>query len=1187
MKHKINFSILRKNRGFAILFALGILSVVLIVVMLFASQAKVSSTIAAIHLENQSARTLAKSLVPRVIWTINKSPDVQDQILYSSIYDDGNVGLNTKHRSDSLYSYDWIWKLEHPAHIKFIPTEGDNSGQISKLGTFRYYMAPGANKAPEFDEMNPFVPTWQYILDIPSPKAEDEAEKAEDEGKTVSFAPRSRGVAARFAFVIIPKIAHLNPKAIADHTHCKKLSAKSFKDTNHGVCRKCARKPGNSPAELMFSTSLAADLYNRAEGNFISGGLHGAFGNGGTEESKTIFSDILAFGKEHGILKVPGLGASEAEVDTYINNRNTLTRFMDIDNAGDREAYWSDDGNPDETENGKPKGENDGVRDPREMYHRFNMRRTDWENLKIDDLVQKTKEWSELGEEEPAIGGSGNHDTGGIAWFRNWDDKGTWGSAEEKRNQILANLLNYCSPATRPVVSDVEPQNWKTNDPTYTGLKRTLYTNEYYYDLQFTADVSVAYNEANDTTDADVSYNIDTKLMVELVDMYLNTLGDENNNPAEFGKEREKPDFSAYKPEIYGTVSFEYMIPETGNWEEKSYSIKDDLEGFKRFEDTEKVTEIPENKKEYGYYGYYAGKTDELKFSYKDLPGNVTEAELYNKTKIRNVKVKIDKILLCRTPTTDEKKFLDAANKDNVSPEYKTFPVGLTDDKEYVDCSIISKGLKENEYTAAATGSLKDGDALWAVWGNGEVVDPRQNLRPKDWELKITAGPAARYNADKKKHTLPIQTYTTNASGGQIPNDVEPTNRVLTGQKSPKLKKSASSYRIHDCEAAEDPSWQLSAGKKMDPKRNNTHISTAFIRHAILREEQGDIVEYPMESLWELGAIHRAENWQTLNLSQSKEYTTAKNFVNEGGGDYKDGDAPLLDQVKMTNDCISFGKVNLVRHVDQEVRDTVIGSLFKDMPVQTVGYYGEFDDLGRAGGPKYPWVRIYDEAYPNPPGSTSPTVKAGNVSQWKYDSYVAALYDVLFGDFGNENPLQKASGGTGTNKFWRRTDFLAAPKTRHSDDVNDILYPIRQNYDDISDAMEEQIIGRTINLMKVDSTVKGATAILVVQTLKDSGDGVTIFKDWDSDGKIAGGKGKPEDSTIAHHQAGYRRFEDVDENTQSFFTPPKNHSEKVTGIKGIYQNGADTITGEAKVVITLDFNTETQKWEVVRYEYAD
>ena len=1199
MKHKIKFANLRKNRGFAILFALGILTVVLVVVMLFASQAKVSSTISAIHLENQSARTLAKSLVPRIILTLNKSQSVQDQILYSSIYDNGNATLNKSYISENLYSFDWIWKLEHPAHIKFNPTEGDN-GQVTNMGTFRYYMAQSKKEAPEFSEQKPYVPTWQYILDIPSPDEESNVDG--------TLQNRKRGVVARFAFIIIPKIAHLNPNAIGDHTLCKMLSGSSAKveGLSHDSCRKCARRLGNSPAELMFGApkglpaGTTASLLNTGDGYYITSPLAKQFeGN-----KRSGWTDIQQFSENFDGLSVPGLDAAEDVIDEYIANRNILTRFMDIDNSGDREAFWSDDGNPDEKdEHGKPKGEKDGIRDAREFYHRFNMRRTDWENLTIADITADPKEWSDLGNSEPDISGSGrrgNHDTGGIPWLANWKDKGTWDSAEDKRNQVIANLLNFCSPATRPVVSDVDPENWKTKNPKYTGLKRTLYINEYFYDLQFKADVFTAYNDVTDETKVEVSYNFTSQFMVELADMFLNTLGDENNNPVQFGKTMAVPNFSAYKPEVYGTVSFEYMNPETGLYETKEYSIQTDLEGlqFKRFEDTDKVITIEDRNREYGYYGYFTDKALQFSFEYT-VNGKKEDADIYKLTKIRNVKVKIDKILLYRTPTTDEMKFVSGASDD---PKFRTFPKGLPDNKEYVDCSII-----ETTDTIGNVGSITDADTFYAVWGNREVIDPRQNLRVKDWDARRGGfGNKARYENDKKKHTLPIQTYTKiPGSDDGIADKVVVTNRALTAvANKPRLKKAANNPR--DCEAAEDPTWRLSGGVKVEPTSSSSHISTAFIRHAVLRrvenKKDGDtsypILEYPMESLWELGAIHRAEKWQTLNISSSPAYTTAHEFVKEGAGDYKDGDGPILDQVKMTNDCISFGKINLVRHVDQDVRDTVIGALFRDMPVQKTGFYlsqGLGDD-GTEDRTLFPnrcyattWVRIHDKDDPDS-GRSSPTVTAEDTEQWYHVSYVAALYDVLYGDFGNTSPLKADENDSkNKNKFWRRSDFLAAPKSNSTAaaNVDDMLYPIRQNYDYITDAMEEQIIGRTINLMKIDSTVKGATAILVVQTLKDSGNDITIFKDWDSDGIIGGAKENPADSTIAHHQAGYRRFSDVEDSDPSFYKPPKTHYEQIKGFMGTYQNGADAITGETKVIITLDFDTATQKWKMVKYEYAD
>ena len=76
---------LRKNKGTALLFALGVLSVLVVVAMMFASKARVESTISSIQRENLSARILAKSLIPRVIIGINKSTRFQDQLLFSSV----------------------------------------------------------------------------------------------------------------------------------------------------------------------------------------------------------------------------------------------------------------------------------------------------------------------------------------------------------------------------------------------------------------------------------------------------------------------------------------------------------------------------------------------------------------------------------------------------------------------------------------------------------------------------------------------------------------------------------------------------------------------------------------------------------------------------------------------------------------------------------------------------------------------------------------------------------------------------------------------------------------------------------------------------------------------------------------------------------------------------------------------
>lgn len=1272
MKTKKNsrFHILRNNRGSSIVCALGVLTVILIVVMLFASKAKVSSTISAIQLENQTARALAKSLIPRIMLTINNSPEVQDQILYSSIYD------SDEHRgyaSNQLYSYDWLWKLEHPAHIKFTMTERGDKGAITSMGTFAYY-SDSNGRGPKFEETRPYVPTWQYILDIPTPKTESNIDG------TLPY--RARNAIARFAYVIIPKIAHLNPNAIADHTLCKKLSSTSVNvaGISHTTCRKCARKLGNSAAELMFApasgSDLNAEMKNQGDGYYISSPIANTF----AENERVKWATVLDFMYDFGVTP-PGLDASDDEIEKYINDKNTVTRFLDIDNVGDREAFWSDDGYEDE--NGKKVGNKDGIRDPQEFYHRFNLRRTDWENLDISDITADPVPWNNPSDlQEPEITGSKdstspeerrryNFNTGGIPWLKNWKDGGDWEDEEATKNQVIANLLNYCSPPTRPVVSNVSPEKWKEvessgkedYEPNYTGLKRTLYLNEYTYDLQFTPQVDLGYDEVGDETTVDVAYNFRSEFMVELVDMYLNTLGDKNNNPVKFETTMKKPDFSTYHPEIYGTLTFEYWNPKTVEidgttktigYETREYTIHGTLEGkdFKRFEDdqTNAHKPIDDDDRKYGYYGYYTIKNDQIKLERFTLPGNISESDFYSKSgvkipdpndsdktitldtqpKIRRVVLKIDKILLYREPTKDEKEYLDATHDlDDFDAKCRTFPRGLPNNKEYVDCARISQKYtlrgqeKEFSESVAAVKRFDNKDGFYAICGHREAIDPRQNLRLSDWDDYKSASDAGTYitypdedtylhgGVDEdgilikpfyKVHTMPIQTYST-ANGLTVKDNVIGTNKVLD-TKSARIKKSDSNK--HDCEATQDPAWKMVKGVKMPPTSFDSHISTAFIRHAVLRRVDGrparetpyPLVEHPMESLWELGAIHRGSRWQTLNLSQSPEYDSAEEFVKKGAGEYHYGDAPILDQVKMTNDCLSYGKVNLVRHVDAEVRNTVIGSLFRDMPVHKYGYYlaQGLDDSGNEDLDLYPnkdYKNTMTRIFGKDDDRSGLTIENGSRN---HIAYVTAICDVLFGDAGYAEPLED------TKKFWRRTDFLAAPKKKGRTEDNtvtsDMLYPIRQQSDGyITDAMEEQIIGRTVNLMKVDSSVKGATAILVVQTLKDSGNNTTVYKDWDGNGKISSTISGDE---LTHYgrdsvrnlqlQSGYRRFSDRKSTDKPFFQPPVTQKEIIqTGPsgKGTYQNGADSITGEVKVVVTLDFDTATQKWKMTKYEYAE
>lgn len=111
-------------------------------------------------------------------------------------------------------------------------------------------------------------------------------------------------------------------------------------------------------------------------------------------------------------------------------------------------------------------------------------------------------------------------------------------------------------------------------------------------------------------------------------------------------------------------------------------------------------------------------------------------------------------------------------------------------------------------------------------------------------------------------------------------------------------------------------------GDSKDVAKGYLTYSTAFIRNA------------PMQSLWELGAIHRAYPNQTVNLKKF----TAPARLNEDGTKnnvenikYADGDAGMLDQVKIGPLLYVEGKVNA------NMRNPIIWQdLFGDI---TLGWY--------------------------------------------------------------------------------------------------------------------------------------------------------------------------------------------------------------------------------------------------------
>ena len=248
-------------------------------------------------------------------------------------------------------------------------------------------------------------------------------------------------------------------------------------------------------------------------------------------------------------------------------------------------------------------------------------------------------------------------------------------------------------------------------------------------------------------------------------------------------------------------------------------------------------------------------------------------------------------------------------------------------------------------------------------------------------------------------------------------------------------------------------------------------ISTAYVRNA------------PMESPWELGLIHRGQKWQTINL---KKYNSSEGMKG-GGTEYIDGDANILDQIKMTSDNTTYGKIN----INTELKD-VLKVLFEKIRVGT--------DV--------------DSPESATTGFELDSIRAGYLA----DSTLA---------------------GSAAAPFYTRSQIL-----RGSNGVSILYDNFLEMFQD-NDAKQEEIIGKFINLTKALPS-DTYTVIVVAQAIKDVGGGHTIKK------MVNGAE-----TTIPNVQT------------------------------GTYDQYADEILGTQKILAIGQWNQDTKKFRIIRFQYID
>ena len=509
------------------------------------------------------------------------------------------------------------------------------------------------------------------------------------------------------------------------------------------------------------------------------------------------------------------------------------------------------------------------------------------------------------------------HDEIGLPFLRRIgsdDQKGGFLKIADLRKQIAANLNDYCDSDSIPT-SDVAAKDWASKVgaaselPTYTGNEKTPYINEIALGFQLT---DAQFDNGKFTG------KVDAEVLAELIKIYDVVPEITNFKLHGFFKYLAL----SYEVSFKGTATVTFTNDD--NTSSSSTVTIDNMtnnnggdayDGEVKFDATQlKEFEINFNEKVAGTGPYWVKNwqssapqqaTLSIDFSNK-IKALVPDLGSKNVTNIAvnptSVTVKLAKVNF------------DIMNLALMMNDTTATPADYGVDFVKLNAPASGSGhviiVDKELFTADSTNALATSTATnkcIAHVGVMQAIDPRQNLHAI---IRDTWDKASDWFITKE----PTMTFVADTDSWKW-NDI--TTRVTSGavnvNSSPKAPldgaKEAIAAQFRDIETAVDPAWLgETAGQ---------HISTAVIRNK------------PMRSPWELGFIHRGIPFQTLNLLKAgridgteniAETTHAPaNFVDWNamtgefakGTRYEYGDAGILDQIKMTPFNKSYGKVDI------------------------------------------------------------------------------------------------------------------------------------------------------------------------------------------------------------------------------------------------------------------------------------
>ena len=722
------------------------------------------------------------------------------------------------------------------------------------------------------------------------------------------------------------------------------------------------------------------------------------------------------------------------------------------------------------------------------------------------------------------------------------DTPETFASLADRRKQIAANLNDYCDSDSKPT-SDVDATNWSVEgvtEPTFTGNERTPYLYELGYQLAIhqgntekTAGIAAG-------TDGTIRFQLDLYPAVKLVQIYKN-VPDGFSNFTVKNSVREITLEGKITEATYTGIKYEYTdaagnpqsdtvnveLPVSGHtFEQPSFSytwnststnalhVPADTENSLTFNPPLgnypfQAADMTGTNRWYGDYQSEAGflKTDKayLEAIVKAKTGNDPTNIVSGPTSITVNKADITRIAVKRGPMLLQGTYSDAEGGSS------TFGV------DYVRSAASALESTETITFSNSTADTEESSFKFLL-GGIRGIDPRQNLNENDWFVaaRVARGDAQWDAVMDVTSDTPI-TGKANALHGTDapPHPFDPGAATDTSR-----------YDIERQAANNGPAWG----------DDTNHLSTTYIRNA------------PMQSLWELGVIHRGAAWQTLNLKAAgapggtgtispSDMRQGLSWDNSSGTSYAEGDGGILEQVKLTEKAYSYGLVN----INMLCSDTNINE----------GYQSEYDD--QMGQALFYYIKYGQEINDFETNGTG-TALESTESTSGVVSYLRAS----------------------TNRpFASRTQFLDWSSGGNS--LANAFGVVSMT--DASDAQQEEIVGKTINLLKAEQSASNVIQFIVVaQTIRDvAGTGIT--------------KINPENNTAVSRDCQYGVFDAHRyKNGSTVTTDPSNTGEDTNTSDQSPDDYLyfDEITSEVKMLVTLERVSEvTGQIVVTSIEYID